>query len=575
VIQRLPGVEPSAPELIVTGLEPPDMSTQGLVGNLLAREEAGEWTRGEGLISTLQLVAGDADAASVLRHPDQQPEFREATGIVQMAEEYNRVGMDESAKGEIGELLGRLVFSNEQLEAMAGIGSVTSEEASTATGTSGGVRAAVRLTAQPAQLLAQGAVDCIDFYYDFAIDPGVGDCLEWEPVNIGPDVTDKYRIFIPAPNMPQGGWSRTDFQNARLAIERTAAVYEGLGAMPNVNVVFTAVGGGSTLMSATNQTGGKPCGVFIYTSSQGLTTPKFQQSIAHELAHCFTGRNLTPQTRIKHNVKKWWEDGVAEYLSNVAYESVNDEWEWRHSLSPTELSTSVVARDYENFVFFQHIANESSTQGVLSLLGFLPGCGTATVDLPAEEWATCDSRGVNEQAAVLAHAPDIRELYHSFAERLGDASVADTGGPKIPYEPKAFPVTATGQYDFPLNAFGVIRLHLQVPDGLTACLEHDPKCGIVVSWRSGKPDGLGFEQQWQRTLPRTLKGEAVFVATTIDDGAAESLKVKDFVEKPSDCDKDNSEDDSCELDLCGPSDFYKNPDQLDDWLSSVLPPLSL
>jgi hypothetical protein len=67
----------------------------------------------------------------------------------------------------------------------------------------------------------------------------------------------------------------------------------------------------------------------------------------------------------------------------------------------------------------------------------------------------------------------------------------------------------------------------------------------------------------------------VFVATAIGDGAAESLTVKDFVEKASDCDKDESEEPPCDLELCGPSDFYKNPDQLEDWLTRVLPPLRL
>jgi len=576
-LYRLPGVE--ARELVTTIFEPdpPDTSDHGYVGNLLAREEAGEWTRAEGLVMTLRLLAGEADADEVLRHPDQQPVFSEATGTFAMAQLFLVTGTDESAKDSIIELLGRLVFSNEQLEAMAGIGAPSASPSETpASATSDIVLAAARSAPNAGQMLAQGAVDCTQFFYYFETSPGVGDCLEWEPVNIGPGLEDKYRIFIPAPSLPQAGWTRFHFQNARNALTRAAAVYEGLAGMPKVNVVFAVAQAGDALMAATNQGGGKPCGVFIYTSSQNLTVPQFQQSLAHELGHCFTAHNVTPQSRITYPVKKWWEEGVAEYLSNVVYDTVNYEWRWSESLADLELYASVVARDYENFAFFQHMANESSTQGVLTLLATLPGCGSASTDLQAEEWATCGSRGVREQAAVLAGYPDIVERYHAFAERMSDGSVTDTGGQKVPFKPQAFLIRDVGQFQFPMNAFEVIRPHLEVPEGLYACLNHEPAGHALVSWRTGKPDGLGLERDWNRNLPRTLRGEAVFAATAIGDGAVYTLEVKDFVEKQSDCGPDeDSQGPACDLLICGPSDFYKNPEQLEDWLLEVLPPLSL
>ena len=39
----------------------------GYVNNLLVKEEAGEWTRGEGLVATLSLFAGEAEATQILR----------------------------------------------------------------------------------------------------------------------------------------------------------------------------------------------------------------------------------------------------------------------------------------------------------------------------------------------------------------------------------------------------------------------------------------------------------------------------------------------------------------------------
>jgi hypothetical protein len=577
-LSRLPGVGRQLTTSVLER-EAPDTSDQGLVGNLLGREEAGEWTRGEGLVATLELLNGEAEPGQVLRHPDRERVAAEATGIFEMAQHYLITGSDQGAQERIRNLLGRLVFSNKQLEAMAGIGAPSASPSATSTSaTSEIVLAGAQSRLNVRQVLDQGALDCTQFFYDFEESPGVGQCLEWEPVNVGPEIgEDMYRIFIPAPSMPQAGWTTGHYANARSALRHAGPILEGLGGMPQVNVVFSVSKAGNALMAASNQGGGKPCGVFIFTSSQGISVPQFQQSLAHELGHCFTAHTLAPQSRMAYEVKKWWEEGVAEYLSNVAYDSVNFEWRWSEWLAGVELGTSVVARDYDNFAFFQHMANESSTRGVLTLLATLPACGSQGTDLTAEGWATCHARTLDEQSGALAGYEQIRDRYHEFAERMSDGSVNDTGGRRIPYRPPAIPITDPARYELPLRAFEVVRLHLQVPDGQYACLDHDQAGGTVTSWRAGKPDGLGPERDWERQLPLTLRGEGVFAATAITDGALYTLEVKDFVDRQSDCVEDDGSSGGgspCELLLCGPSDFYRSPEQLESWLLDMLPPIA-
>ncbi len=65
---------------------PVDRSDVSFVDNLLAKVEAGEWTLGEGLVATLEAMAGERDATSILLHPELLN--YEGTGIVKMAYEY-------------------------------------------------------------------------------------------------------------------------------------------------------------------------------------------------------------------------------------------------------------------------------------------------------------------------------------------------------------------------------------------------------------------------------------------------------------------------------------------------------
>jgi hypothetical protein len=160
-----------------------DRSDISFVDNLLAKVADGEWTLGEGLVATLQLMAGEIDASSVLRN-DELLTY-EGTGIIRMAYEYLETGEDTEAKSEVTRLLHLLVFSDERLDSMTEVG------------------------AEPALIPKGSPSDCLEFFTGYSeVPPGVGNCLE---VRSSPLLDDFYpgafRIFAPAPPLPTAGWT--------------------------------------------------------------------------------------------------------------------------------------------------------------------------------------------------------------------------------------------------------------------------------------------------------------------------------------------------------------------------------
>ena len=583
---RFPGMEVPEDAIPVTTLdpEPPDRAAFGLVGNLLAREAAGDWTRGEGLVATLQLMVGEADADEVLADPDMP--FVEGTGIIHMANDYLLEGTDEEAQEAITQLLGRLVFSSEQLDAMAGLVIALQESPAPSPSPSPSPSPAAAIDAtlavainDPARQppLTDAAEDCTQFFYYYAPVPGVGPCLEWRSDHLGDLDTEYYRIFVPAPGYPQGGWTNRHYQLAAAAMVRTVDEYEELGDLPQINLVFTVLPQPGALASATNQGGGKPCGIFVNPNMQPLSTGQFQQTIAHEMGHCFTAHNYTPQSRLGQQVIQWWEEGVAEFLSNVAYPSVNDEWQWRHGLATIERAASIVDRDYDNYTFFQFLASDGNDRDVLRVISALPGCGEARSEMSRDAILDCRSTGESaEQASGLAEYFGLSEKLLEFQERMTDASILDTSAVRQPFEPQADPIRGVGRNVVLLEAFEMGRLHLTVPPGDHACLDYDLTGSGRASWRPGPPGGPRSEHEWEEDLPSSVSGEAVFVTTTMSASASFTLEVTDIVDSPVDCEDSGTSGDrtiDCLTLLCGPSNYFRSPDQLEDSIRELLPDL--
>jgi hypothetical protein len=514
-----------------------------LVDNLLAREEAGEWTRGEGLAQTLQMLVGEVEADQVVPQGDILSD--EATGIVSLARLYLAEEPDSPVAEELRRLLGMFIFSDTQLEGMAGVGPPTA---------SLGWVGLADATATAGQ-------DCQAFFSGWEIPIGIGQCLEKRTSFLLEDFfPGEYKVFGPAPPLPTAGWQDRHYDLAIEAMEEIVFPYKELGQLPPVNIVFsvlrhpTAGAVAAPHLLADPETQNRPCGVTLYRNIQNDSDLDFKQFVAHEMAHCLHGDTL-PQQYVP-TTDEWWDEGLADYLSNTInddYAKNNLEWESLPDYESTELSAGILDHKYGNFYLFQQLSRSYGNKGIFGIISSLPPGGT---------------RAAQEDA--LGHYQSMPDNYHEFIEKVTDINVEDTGGSIIPNVPDSEPLTLAGPtliLDDPLP-FGVTRLALSVPSGEYACMEHDQSGDVVTSWRPGLPGAP--TGGWSRDMPEVLTGEAVVVTTATGHGAEMSIHVKK-VSDESDC-EDEPEDEGSPCDFCDPSDYYRFWSSLPDWAQTLLPP---
>jgi hypothetical protein len=478
----------------VGGDAPLDRSNVSFADNLLFKVETGEWTLGEGIVATLELFAGETEEEDVLRVTELVR--RDATGIYAMAREYLEDGPDTEAKAEIARLLGRLWFSNAQLEAMAGIDS--------------------------SGLVEKGAAedDCTLFFTGNELGPGIAKCLEvrtstkLESMYPG----EQYRVFAPAPPLPQVGWTDAHYDLALKALEESVPVLKKLGELRDVNVIFA----GTTVSPAGAAAGTeeRPCGAVVYVSMQKATPGDFKQTIAHEVAHCFNVESFPePFLDVPWQAKRWWDEGLAEYLSNVVYPENNAEWKLLLTLSAWELASTPFERAYTNFAFFQHLSNHVGTLGTLGLIQSL---GTSSTEAA--------------YATKVAAYPNMDSIYHDFARRLTDKTLADTSGAMLPYPMRDINRPTVDMSSSPVimedfKPFNVSRYRLTVPDNKEATLAFTKRGELREAARSEVGKDWGGVPT---SLPDKCE-QVILVATTTEPGSSYELEAPVVEDSEASC----------------------------------------
>ncbi|TFG49365.1 MAG: hypothetical protein E4H33_02410, partial [Anaerolineales bacterium] len=399
--------------VIATGeVTPPPPS--GYVNSIEAGVAAGYWSYEQGIIETLKVLIGELESLSLL--PELQPQETEGTGVLRLAQDYLANGKDAQAKGEIQRLLGILVPSIERLQEYAAPESQASAKA-------------------PGLASIQSDLtDCADLWKDGFPEGGASICFLYaqQVAKAG----TLARVYFPAEWAP--GDPRRDYSPLALsAAIRALDTYAALGTVgSSVDIVFTLLPAKNPLMLAETEdaTSGKSCLIVIFPGAismdqgktgQSVPNGAFQQTVAHELAHCFQGWNFFPKgwnfekQGWNWQVNKWWGEGSAEYLSNLAYPTANYEWRWNSNFDTLSGFNSTFALDYENFIFFQELANRDGTSGVIKLLKLLPVTST-----------------LSAQTDALAGYVNINNLYHQFAQDYIERNVKDTSGAKIPATPQ-------------------------------------------------------------------------------------------------------------------------------------------
>jgi hypothetical protein len=542
MLPRFPGVERPAPKVVVYQPDPPDRSHEGYVELLAAREASGDWTRAEGVIALLEVLAGDVDAGQVLG--DVELMAGSGTALVGSASEVlDDSDTDTTDRQAIQRLLDRIVVSRSRLEAMATPTATTTTTTTTTTAagaTTTTAAGATTTTSAVQPLMAprrQGASDCEAMY---GTPPP---CLIIISVpELDATYGDgKYQLYAPigADSKPVG-WTDTQLGWLTEALTDSAKIFESIGVMPKVDVVVTTDDGPTPTLS-------DPaidfCSVIARTPLQQYVEPQFKQWIAGEMAHCFNAATFTEQYSGGYNGGSWWAAGTAIYLSNVVYPDANLEWVALPStLAAHELGTSIGQRGPTNGMYFQDLSYQYGLGGLVGLIRQLP-------------------KDTSGQLDRLAHEPGIDAAYQHYVEQLSDLGVPDSGEDPLEgfYEPlvRDFAIDAPASTQSNVNRFRVDRIRAVVGGGQYACMSYDRTGDARLSWRTGN---IGETGSWSEDVPDVIDGTSLFAASSVSDGGSVTMTAEDVVEDPSDCEFDVVDPDpsgnDCPVD-CGPSNYYR------------------
>lgn len=558
-LAQLPGGIP----VTRTEIERPDVSALGFADNLEARVAEGEWTVGEGLVATLRLFVGEIGADQVLRQPELVNDS--GTEIMRLARAYVETGPDAEAREQIRRLLGLLalppyVDRDEEPSARR----VRPSEMTVSLG----VMPLAQIQGEepdggyaPPPDLPEDDPDLPphDDPWDIGqcnYGPGPG----WEsvPAYIGEGAEpSKALVFIPESGLTPG-WTETHLVWTTEAVQETLDVYNA-DAAPCIHLVLSVHPGASSWVLDTNASG--ICGVFLNTPMQGREEAPFKQEIARDLAHCIIPVAWPDQLAVASFLnRRWWNHALAEFLSNVVYpdptcQAGRCDLEWRHTsaLAALELTDPMMFRHDANWMFFQHIWWHIGLEGVVALVNEIPG-----------------SSNPLDHEKAMAGLDGMSGVFHEFVQGLTDVSIQDPGGGSVPYSPPSEAVPVSGAQVIPRSVapFGTVRLHLIIEPGKFACISGTSGDDVTVTYREGRPGASGGGWQPLSEDQNAYSGELVVVMTTTEPDGDVTLTVSE-VRDDDEC-EDEVEPGAADrpelpcLDFCGPSDYYRDPGQLDD-----------
>lgn len=470
-----PAVAPVAPAAIATATPPltptqepsptpepfstpdPTPFVTGLTANLQARVASGEWTLEEGLVTTLQFLAGEVNIEAIGQAGVEIHSYA-GTGVLRTARNYLQSGADEATKTELQRLITLILPDAETLKRFA----------QPAQAQTGGSAHLARLNVQPEEEV------CRRLWADGWPEGSTAVCFEYRTVEVG---EQKYEIFYPR-NWPADDPRRAFFEPTVDAVRDSAATFfPRFGAMPSsTTIVFTLLPDPEfpdAYAAADQAAENGTCRVAILPPGIGLSAGAFKQTLAHELFHCFQFKNYWAQTGDAHSL--WWMEGTAEYFGNVVYPTVNAESEFWGDFDVNSLGTSLVDMEYQNVVFFQYLANRVGDEGVLRLMDSMPSSGGRAAELSA-----------------LAGYPDIENLFHSFAKAYLNGEILDTGGGPIGTSPRmdrlrTFDSSRTES--IPTNTFVLTRAVFVFPERKRYTITEEGADGLLAAARPLDSEG--------------------------------------------------------------------------------------
>lgn len=538
-LPRFPGVaaepaEPAVPNPVLVPEPEIDRSILGWEDNIVVRESEGDWTRAEGLIATLEVFAGERPPSDVLRHDELLD--TSGGGVIRLARAYVESGEDTEAAGRIEALLDALLLSRAELDQLRAEGAVGSADGSgddeVAHGATGGLVHAVWRVG--------GAQEegCVQYYSS--------GCARVFHIPGG------YVLIVP----PEGetGWNEAGISAAIEAIEKAAAVFEGMGTLPEITFVLTENPGPTWIDTAFSELHT----AYLNLDLKDLSNAQFQQAIAEQMARSLLVENFGASPF--EGADAWWLDGLALFLSSFVFDQGDLEIAKLEALAALDAGISLTDRGSGTWLFFQHAFNEL---GPSEFTNFMT------------------------ELNAIEDYPGIEDLWRSFNEALTGGEILDADGNPIEFRVPIDEFWDLAMVDPPysdgyfLPPFGVFRLMI-TPIGETTCLAFEGD-GVKVSSRFiNDPSNPFDDDPWHAEINQTLPpiGSYLLMVTSVKPGAGFSYLLKnrepgedcddlsiqslDPVRAPEEPSEPTPEPGGCSFDsLCGPSGFFH---QMEQWL---------
>jgi len=374
---------------------------------ILEKEESGEWTSEEAVLTGLRILAGKESTGKSF---DPQYIHNGSAGrIISRARIYLDHGADESIKTEVRELLDLVFPQVEKIESF----STPEEEA----GLGPSSYRWLDLLVPPAHAIL---ADCVTAWHAAGstagtpvrrnVDLGV-DCFSRRDRTVN---GTNYSYFYPVDWVDVKQKRYVDM--AEEALNKSISTYRDLG-LPRHTIVLIFIPDALLLTSpdysaATGSHNGraidpKTCVITVQENAWSESDVSFKFTIAHEVFHC--EQLWTSERQFNATGGLWWLEGTAEYFANVVYPCSNEE-QWAVSIFDEHSNhRGMLNFEYPNVVFFQYLANETGNRGVLNLINRMPA-----------------TDGLQPQLYALSQYPNISELYHQFGEQYLDRKIADT-----------------------------------------------------------------------------------------------------------------------------------------------------
>jgi hypothetical protein len=530
-LTRIPGYVPVQERVeILIESEPFDRSEFSYVDNLIEKEASGEWTRGEGLVATLRMLAEEVDPASVLRH--ESVFDTSGTRVIQLAADYVDNGDETNSRAEIERLLATLLgdlepTTGDDAEALGRI-----------------VRVSTVSFPQTQTPLAQ-ETECLNTLGGAFGMPRPKFCER--PVA---EETFGIKYTLDAPTKEWKGWE-PPFSVIEDAISKTASRLEKFpGEMPSIEVETSPW---SLLRDGVgfNKGLGK-CKFVLGTQFQTLLkigADLAGQAIAEGMAECYHIHNFGP---LADPTWDWWSTGLSWYLSDLVYPNASLEiflLSMPQKLADQELDTDMLDRNFTNMAFYEYLHVAIGEDGIFAF--------AETV------------------ASLGQYQEGMDPLLHEYAKTLSDAVILDQAG-FHEYVPPAKRVTLSAGTTVTavVDKFGTTRVQVTVEGGEYACLEYPDAGNLLASYREGPAGGGG---SWVSELPTSVQGgESVFVFTTTKETQGFRIEVVDTGDNEECEDDEEGEEEEEEgvssqpptvCDFCEPSRFYQS---LRDGLQEII-----